>query len=132
MRTLNGAVTVDDPRNDLLLEFLRFVEALKPRTVMMENVPGLADDERFGVFAQEWKSSAMGDHRILNAAEYGVPQRRRRLIYLAGLRRGNSFRKPCTQKRKPSRTLSETCPRQVKAAIRFMTCPKSAHRESWN
>jgi site-specific DNA-cytosine methylase len=29
------------------MEFLRFVEALRPRAVMMENVPGLADDERF-------------------------------------------------------------------------------------
>lgn len=87
MRTLNGAFTVDDPRNDLLLEFLRFVEALRPRTVMMENVPGLAEDERFGVFCARMEELGyLGDHRILNAAEYGVPQRRRRLIYLAGRR----------------------------------------------
>jgi DNA (cytosine-5)-methyltransferase 1 len=87
MRTLNGAFTVDDPRNDLLIEFLRFVEALNPRTVMMENVPGLAEDERFEVFrARMEELGYLGDHRILNAAEYGVPQRRRRLIYLAGRR----------------------------------------------
>jgi len=86
MRTLNGAVSVEDPRNDLLLEFQRFVEALRPRTVMMENVPGLADDERFAAFCRKlMKLGYLGDHRILNAAEYGVPQRRRRLIYLAGL-----------------------------------------------
>lgn len=87
MRTLNGAFTVDDPRNDLLIEFLRFVEALNPRTVMMENVPGLAEDEIFEVFrARMEELGYLGDHRILNAAEYGVPQRRRRLIYLAGRR----------------------------------------------
>ncbi len=86
MRTLNGAVSVDDPRNDLLLEFQRFVEALRPRAVMMENVPGLADDERFAAFCRKLKKLGyLGDHRILNAAEYGVPQRRRRLIYLAGM-----------------------------------------------
>lgn len=86
MRTLNGAVSVEDPRNDLLLEFQRFVEALRPRTVMMENVPGLADDERFAAFCRKLKKLGyLGDHRILNAAEYGVPQRRRRLIYLAGM-----------------------------------------------
>jgi DNA (cytosine-5)-methyltransferase 1 len=86
MRTLNGAVNVADPRNDLLLEFQRFVEALRPRAVMMENVPGLADDERFVAFCRKMKNLGyLGNHRVLNAAEYGVPQRRRRLIYLAGL-----------------------------------------------
>ena len=86
MRTLNGALMVDDPRNDLLLEFERFVEALRPRAVMMENVPGLADDERFEAFRRKLKNLGyLGEHRILNAADYGVPQRRRRLIYLAGL-----------------------------------------------
>jgi DNA (cytosine-5)-methyltransferase 1 len=86
MRTLNGAVVVDDPRNDLLLEFERFVEALLPRAVMMENVPGLADDVRFDAFRRRLKKLGyLGDHRILNAADYGVPQRRRRLIYLAGM-----------------------------------------------
>ncbi|MHB8782129.1 MAG: DNA cytosine methyltransferase [Desulfobacteria bacterium] len=86
MRTLNGAVPVDDPRNDLLLEFQRFVEGLRPRAVMMENVPGLADDERFTSFCRKLKKLGyLGDRCVLNAAEYGVPQRRRRLIYLAGM-----------------------------------------------
>ena len=86
MRTLNGAVSVEDPRNELLLEFQRFVEALRPRAVMLENVPGLAEDERFTYFCRKMrKLGYLGEHRILNAAEYGVPQRRRRLIYLAGL-----------------------------------------------
>ena len=85
IRTLNGASVVDDPRNDLLFEFLRFVEALCPRAVMMENVPGLAEDDRFAAFCTRMKKIGyLGEHRILNAAEYGVPQRRRRLIYLAG------------------------------------------------
>jgi len=86
IRTLNGAIAVKDPRNDLLLEFQRFVEALRPRTVMLENVPGLAKDGRFTSFCNYMeKLGYLGEYRILNAAEYGVPQRRRRLIYLAGL-----------------------------------------------
>ena len=85
LRTLNGSVRIDDPRNDLLLEFQRFVEALQPRSVMMENVPGLAGDERFASFCKKLKNLGyVGDYRILDAADYGVPQRRRRLIYLAG------------------------------------------------
>ena len=86
IRTRNGHLRVKDPRNELLLEFQRFVEALRPRAVMMENVPGLADDERFASFRRKMRQLGyLGHHRILNAAEYGVPQRRRRLIYLAGL-----------------------------------------------
>jgi DNA (cytosine-5)-methyltransferase 1 len=85
MRTLNGALSIEDPRNDLLLDFQRFVEALRPRAVMLENVPGLRNDSRFAAFCKRMKDIGyLGHHRVLNAAKYGVPQRRRRLIYLAG------------------------------------------------
>ena len=85
LRTLNGSVTIDDTRNDLLLEFLRFVQAVRPRAVMMENVPRLADDDRFTVFVNTLSSLGyIGSYRVLNAADYGVPQRRHRLIYIAG------------------------------------------------
>ena len=85
MRTLNGARLVNDPRNDLLREFQRFVVELRPKAVMMENVPGLALDDRFSDFCNTLKEFGYeGEHLILNAADYGVPQRRHRLIYLAG------------------------------------------------
>lgn len=84
LRTLNGSIYINDPSNDLLFEFLRLVEALQPRAVMMENVPGLAQDERFEAFCSRMKEIGyLGNHKRLNAAEYGVPQRRWRLIYLA-------------------------------------------------
>jgi DNA (cytosine-5)-methyltransferase 1 len=52
MRTLNGNRPVRDKRNDLVSEFLRFVKALRPKAVMMENVPGLAKDRRFRDFCE--------------------------------------------------------------------------------
>lgn len=86
MRTLNGSIRVDDPRNNLLLDFQRFVDVLRPRAVMLENVPGLADDERFVKFCADMRRLGyVGECRILNVEDYGVPQRRNRLIYLAGL-----------------------------------------------
>ena len=85
IRTLNGSRPIADPRNDLLLDFQRFVIGLKPRCVMMENVPGVAGDRRFREFCEVLKGIGyIGDHRILDVAKYGVPQRRSRLIYLAG------------------------------------------------
>jgi DNA (cytosine-5)-methyltransferase 1 len=100
LRTLNGALVIDDARNDLLLEFQRFVEGLRPRAVMMENVPGMAGNEKFSAFRRKLKNLGyVGEYRILNAAEYGVPQRRRRLIYLAGYGMAIPFADPLPRHR---------------------------------
>lgn len=85
IRTRNGAEDVEDPRNDLIFDFLEYVDEFRPKTVMMENVPGLRNDGRFDKFLE--KLSSLGyeaRHRVLNVAEYGVPQNRRRLVVLAG------------------------------------------------
>jgi DNA (cytosine-5)-methyltransferase 1 len=86
MRTKNGHLRIEDERNDLIHEFLRFVRDLLPKTVMMENVPGLMNDDRFFKFVDTLKKLGY-DHlhyAIHNARHYGVPQRRRRLILMAG------------------------------------------------
>jgi DNA (cytosine-5)-methyltransferase 1 len=100
LRTLNGSVGVKDPRNDLLFEIQRFVEFLRPKAVMMENVPGLQRDSRFKKFCMWMKQHGYyGDFRVLNAADYGVPQRRWRLIYLAGLGKFIPFAPPSFSRR---------------------------------
>lgn len=105
IRTLNGALDIDDPRNDLLSEFLAYTIALMPRSVMMENVPGLSDDSRFDVFCIEMEKLGYNGHfKILNAADYNVPQRRRRLIYLAGC----GFKIPFATKRAKQKTVFES------------------------
>jgi DNA (cytosine-5)-methyltransferase 1 len=111
LRTLNGAVAVEDPRNDLLFEFQRFVEELRPRAVMMENVPGLERDRRFRKFC-EWMDERgyLGQHRVLDAADYGVPQRRRRLIYIAGLGKPLPFA-PSSLRRRTVRDAIGSLPR---------------------
>lgn len=100
MRTLNGNLSNRDKRNDLLFEFLRFVEDLRPKAVMMENVPGLAGNSRFKRFCSRLNELGyVGAHDVLNAAHYGVPQRRSRLICLAGLGNGIAFGKAKTKVR---------------------------------
>ena len=85
VRTLNGKLGITDPQNDLIFEFSRLVNALRPKAIMLENVPGLATDQRFADFIAKLESLKYQiKYSVLNAAEYGVPQRRRRLIMLAG------------------------------------------------
>ena len=74
-----------DERN-LLPDFLRLVNEIVPRAFLLENVPGLLDEE-FDEYRGEVLSqlAAMGYvlyYRIVNVADYGVPQSRRRLIII--------------------------------------------------
>jgi len=84
LRTKNQKTSVKDDRNNLVREFLRFVRAMKPKTIMLENVPALAKDGRFTRMRNEL--GLLGYRMVvhtLDAADYAVPQRRMRLIMLA-------------------------------------------------
>ncbi len=84
MRTKRRNQKNDDQRNDLIREVLRLVRSMRPRSVLIENVPGLAKDRRFADFRKGLKKSGyFSDYEILNAADFGVPQRRRRLVLVA-------------------------------------------------
>ena len=87
LRTRNKRVSVEDIRNELIFEFLRFVEEMQPKTVMMENVPGLVKDTRMASFLDGLrKLGYIVDEHVLavkDVSDYGVPQRRRRMILLA-------------------------------------------------
>lgn len=85
MRRLNGHRQVRDRKNkDLLFDFLRFVRQLRPKVILMENVPHLGKDRRFLMMQRLFnKLGYLGKPEIFNAADFGVPQRRRRLIYIA-------------------------------------------------
>ena len=99
IRTRNQKTSIDR-RNSLIFEFLRFVRAFKPKTIMMENVPGLAGYHRFKKFVNELRAEGYEvEFKILNAADYGVPQRRRRLILLGSLLGRIDFAIPATNRR---------------------------------
>lgn len=87
----------DDPRNSLFEEFASFVNYFRPRAFIIENVVGLAT-HRDGMIIEAMQTcfDALGydsDWRILNAANYGIPQRRERLIFI-GLPRGTAVTFP--------------------------------------
>ena len=74
MRRLNGRRRVQDRSKDLVFEFIRFVEEMLPRVIMMENVPRLAQDHRMGEVRKRLRALGYeGQPAVMNAAEYGVP-----------------------------------------------------------
>ncbi|MDP1946871.1 MAG: DNA cytosine methyltransferase [Nitrospirota bacterium] len=92
LRTRNGANQNRDYRNSLIHEMLRFIRVLRPKAVMMENVPGLKSKKQFRDFYRGLKRLGYKvGWNVKDAARYGVPQRRKRLILLAGVDAKISF-----------------------------------------
>jgi DNA (cytosine-5)-methyltransferase 1 len=80
----NHSRLIDDPRNSLYREFVRMVDKLEPRAFVMENVPGL---EQMGVKEQVLEDLTLNGiysvrAQVVDAADFGVPQTRRRIIFI--------------------------------------------------
>ncbi|MBU5263487.1 DNA cytosine methyltransferase [Bacillus atrophaeus] len=94
----------DDPRNMLFREYLRIVKDIHPRYVIMENVEGFMDtkmDGYTGITGETYEDGSLMpeilinefneigyltlEPRLLDASNYGVPQRRKRAIFIAYL-----------------------------------------------
>lgn len=95
-----GKRLVDDERNQLVFHFYRLIAQLRPRYFVMENVPGMASGGHAGVLEQLIENFeeigyrfAPGHWSILNAADFGVPQDRRRL-FLIGAAEGEEIATP--------------------------------------
>lgn len=86
MRTLNQRSAVDDPRNDLVLWVLPFVEVFRPKAIMLENVPGAKLSPQMQMVRDRLQSEGYQFREaVLNVSDYGVPQNRKRYI-LVGAR----------------------------------------------
>lgn len=77
----------DDPRNQLFREYIRIVRHLQPKFLVMENVPGILTMQDGKVYQEILHQMAAAGYpnvsvRILEAAEYGVPQLRTRAIFV--------------------------------------------------
>ena len=83
MRKLNRKNYIRDSRNTLIEQYYRFVHDLKPQTIMLENVPGLVDYYLFKqIIRQLQKDGYYITYKVVNVANYSVPQRRKRLIMI--------------------------------------------------
>lgn len=87
----------NDERNFLFLEYMRFVKVFKPDYIILENVSGMRSTAggHFEKSIKEYMES-LGYKvtiRMLNAADFGVPQIRQRLLFV-GVRTGQGFTEP--------------------------------------
>jgi DNA (cytosine-5)-methyltransferase 1 len=85
----NHSRIIDDPRNSLYREFVKTVAEISPTAFVMENVPGMA---QMGVLEQvkedlELAGKYTVNAGVVDAADFGVPQTRKRIVFL-GVRRG--------------------------------------------
>lgn len=75
---------IDDPRNQLYLEYLKFLQQVRPSFFIMENVKGMLNkideiiDDFHKILGNEYNIS----YKLLNASDYSVPQNRQRLIII--------------------------------------------------
>jgi DNA (cytosine-5)-methyltransferase 1 len=100
---LGDSLRLNDPRADTLTAYLRVLRDLQPRAFLLENVYGLVyrgkDEgmrhlqEAVEGINRELGTSYSFQWKILNAADYGVPQARER-VFLVGSRDGREFEFP--------------------------------------
>lgn len=108
IRRLNKIHPVEDERNNLIMEYVRLVKALKPYTIMMENVPGLVHYDLFKKALRILKGAGYKwiDYKVVNVKDYGVPQSRKRLV-LIGSRLGEiEVAKPTDEKKTVRQAIS--------------------------
>lgn len=109
--SLSGPRKFDDPRNRLYLSYIRLVQEIQPKAFVIENVPGLV-----GLFGGQIKDSiiekftSMGytiTYKILCASDYGVPQNRKRVVFVGMRDKTFEYPEPLEKKVTCSMALSD-------------------------
>lgn len=126
--------SVDDERNALYREFLRVIRGKKPRYFVAENVSGILSLNGGSVVKRIVKDFEEAgyrvDYRLFNMADYGVPQLRKRVIFLGCLRNLPEEERPHfplpTHSREPLLGLKPWI--TISDALKDIPEPDSAHR----
>lgn len=76
----------DDPRNKLFFEFVKFVDIAKPKAIVIENVRGIISENNGYAKKQIYKifeeRGYKVNNKVLDASDYGVPQKRMRNFFV--------------------------------------------------
>lgn len=134
--SLSGPRKFEDPRNKLYLSYIRLVEEIRPKAFVIENVPGLV-----GLFGGQIKDNIiekftdMGydiQYKILCAADYGVPQNRKRVVFVGMKKGGFSYPNPLEYKVTCSMALSDLPPLEDgigEEYAKYETEPQNAYQK---
>lgn len=116
-----------DPRNLLYTEVLRCVDALRPLIVVVENVPKFIESEEGRTLTDSLRARGFSVRSgIVNAADYGVPQRRMRALVSANV---EGIRTPWPV---PTHSVSGQLPEHRTVADAFALLPTEADGRNWH
>jgi DNA (cytosine-5)-methyltransferase 1 len=117
---------LDDPRGNLVWEYLKIIQEIKPKAFVFENVPGLKSIHNGKLFEEILTELTIGGTYTISAhsyqmAEYGIPQFRER-VFIIGAKNGSIVPKMITTHgRGAPLTLKNY--RTVKEALRYLPEP---------
>lgn len=93
-----GRQDVDDERNTLWRHYLHAVKRSMPKYFVIENVPQFMESPQFALFRDSIENGELSDYsvqaRLLNSADFGAPQARKRVIALGSRRDLSPLRHP--------------------------------------
>lgn len=93
----------DKEKGGLLNDYIWFIEKFRPKVFLIENVPGLFEIDNgytldLSLKKLELAGYAIATPKVLNASDFGVPQRRKRLIVVGARSSGKVFEYPIPEK----------------------------------
>lgn len=110
IRSVTGKPTSEDPRNQLFLEYLKYVDYFRPDIFVIENVPNFITKYKGAIFntaveiieniGKDDEGNGEGIYevvkpvQVLNAVYYGVPQTGKRMLLVAHKKQGLKFEYP--------------------------------------
>ena len=103
---------LDDPRGQLMFDYIRVVRDTKPKWFIWENVPGVLSSNNGKDFGSLlWEMEKLGYDlawRVLDSKDFGVPQKRRRVFLVGHLGKGASPRKVLFESEGSSRHIEKS------------------------
>ena len=128
-----GKRIIDDDRNKLYKSFVRFVKHFKPKAFVMENVPNILSIGNGAVRDAIIKDfSELGytvSYKVLTASDYGVPQNRRRAIFVGQHGKEYPFPEPSvTEKVTTYEALSDLPEESVDDGANYPVAPHSDYQ----
>ena len=110
VRRKNRSRSAADKRNTLIDEFQRVVAEILPAAVFLENVPGIEKYHRFRAFLRALTELGYEvNWKTVDLYDYGVPQKRKRVVVLAGLGFSIDFPREARVKRTVRSAIGDLC-----------------------